>query len=245
MEISAVGLYLGFDEGFSGVLTVDVIRCGVAGRERLQREGEGTVGEMLHLSNGWVRASLLKWAMMCFVSGGLVGGVTTAQAGPRAVDVPFDYPVGSIVIVNNERSLYYLTGGGKALRYRVAVGTREEVWIGRTFVSNMKKNPSWTPVDGDGKTVRGGTPFNPLGKRALYLDWSLLRIHGTPSRNSIGRAASNGCIRMLNEDVVDLFERVHVGAPVIAINARGDAGRFMEPKVSGKLSVYSRVAKRD
>lgn len=173
--------------------------------------------------------------------------VTTAPvtAAPREVAAPFDFPAGSVVIVNNERSLYYLLGGGRALRYRVAVGTSQEVWVGRTFVSNMRKNPPWTPVDGDGRTVRGGTPFNPLGKRALYLDWSLLRIHGTPSRNSIGRAASNGCIRMLNEDVIDLYERVHIGAPVIAINNRSEAGRFSAPKVSGKLSAYPRVVKPD
>jgi lipoprotein-anchoring transpeptidase ErfK/SrfK len=65
----------------------------------------------------------------------------------------------------------------------------------------------------------------------------LLRIHGTPSRGSVGRAVSNGCIRMLNEDVIDLYERVHIGAPVIAINKRGEAARFSEPVVSGKLAV--------
>ena len=97
----------------------------------------------------------------------------------------------------------------------------------------------------DGRTVRGGIASNPLGKRAIYLDWSLLRIHGTPSRRSIGRAASNGCIRMLNEDVIDLYEKAHVGAPVIAINNKADAARFSEHKVSGKLSAYSRVIKRD
>ena len=171
------------------------------------------------------------------------GCAAAAGAAPREVAAKFSYPAGTIVIVNNERSLYYALGPGRAMRYRVAVGTHKELWVGRTFVSNMRKNPYWTPVDG-GPTVRGGIPSNPLGKRAIYLDWSLLRIHGTPSRGSIGRAASNGCIRMYDEDVVDLFERVHVGAPVIAINRRKDAGRFAEPKVSGKLSAYARVAKR-
>lgn len=173
-----------------------------------------------------------------------LGVAASAVAAPREVATSLDYPAGTIVIVNNERRLYYVLGNGRALRYRVAVGTRSELWVGRTFVSNMKKNPSWTPVDGDGKTVRGGIPSNPLGKRAIYLDWSLLRIHGTPSRRSIGRAASNGCIRMFNEDVIHLYERVHVGAPVIAINSRREAARFSEPKISGKLSAYKRVAER-
>ena len=168
----------------------------------------------------------------------------SAGAAPREVNLSFGYPAGSVVIVNKERSLYYVLGNGRALRYRVAVGTRKELWIGRTFVSNMRKNPSWTPVDG-GATVRGGVSSNPLGKRAIYLDWSLLRIHGTPSRGSIGRAASNGCIRMFNEDVIDLYKRVHIGAPVVAINKRSDAALFMDPKVSGKLPAHSKIAKKN
>lgn len=158
------------------------------------------------------------------------------QASARGRTVAFDagYPAGTIVIINNERRLYLLLGGGKALTFRVAVGNRTELWTGRTFVSAKRKNPSWTPVDG-GETVRGGIPSNPLGKRALYLDWSLLRIHGTPSRGSVGRAVSNGCIRMLNEDVIDLYDRVHIGAPVIAVNSRDQLDRFRAPVISGKL----------
>ena len=171
------------------------------------------------------------------------GMASMAGAKPREVSLSLGYPAGSIVIVNKERALYYVLGKGRALRYRVAVGTRKELWVGRMFVSNMRKNPTWTPVDG-GPTVRGGIASNPLGKRAIYLDWSLLRIHGTPSRGSIGRAASNGCIRMFNEDVIDLYQRTHIGAPVIAINTRSEAARFLEPKVSGKLPAYSRVAKK-
>jgi len=179
--------------------------------------------------------------LMVVASANLV--VTFAQAGPRQVKVEFSHPPGSIVIVNNERRLYYVTGKGRALSYRVAVGKRSELWVGRTFVSNKRVNPYWTPVDG-GPTVRGGRPDNPLGKRAIYLDWSLLRIHGTPSRRSVGRAVSNGCIRMLNEDVIDLYSRVHIGAPVIAINRRADAGRYIKPVVTGKRSAYGRFAKR-
>jgi len=172
-----------------------------------------------------------------------VGFAMTAEAGPRKVSVNLSYPPGSIVIVNSERKLYYITDKGQALRYRVAVGKRSELWVGRTFVSAKRVNPYWTPVDG-GPTVRGGRPDNPLGKRAIYLDWSLLRVHGTPSRGSVGRAVSNGCIRMLNEDVIDLYNRVHIGAPVIAINRRSDAGHFIAPKVTGKRSAYGRVAVR-
>jgi hypothetical protein len=152
------------------------------------------------------------------------------------VSVPDVYPAGAVVIVNAERNLYYITGQGTALRYRVAVGNTAELWMGRTFVANKLVDPRWVPVNGD-EPIEGGDPANPLGQRALYLDWSLLRIHGTPSRNSIGSAVSNGCVRMLNEDVIDLFERVHIGAPVFAIRSWKEASRFEDMKVAERIHV--------
>ncbi len=162
--------------------------------------------------------------------------VAPAAARPEAVAVDLGYAPGTVVIVNSERKVYYVTGAGQAIRYGVAVGKESERWTGRTFVSEKKEDPRWIPVDGS-DPVEGGDPSNPLGKRALYLDWSLLRIHGTPSRGSIGSAVSNGCIRMLNEDVIDLFERVHVGAPVFAINSRQQAGAFKDAKVADLVYV--------
>ena len=156
-----------------------------------------------------------------------------AAAKSERVEVDLKYPVGSIVIVNSERKVYYVAAKGQAIRYPVAVGKQEELWMGRTFVSEKKVDPKWIPVDGS-DPVEGGEPGNPLGKRALYLDWSLLRIHGTPSRGSIGAAVSNGCIRMLNEDVMDLFERAHIGAPVFAIKSRAEAGMYMTAAVGPK-----------
>jgi lipoprotein-anchoring transpeptidase ErfK/SrfK len=161
----------------------------------------------------------------------VLGLATPAAAKFEVVEVELDYPAGSVVIVNGERKLYYVTGNGRAIRYGVAVGKPEELWMGRTFVVDKKVDPRWVPVDGS-DPVEGGDDENPLGKRALYLDWSLLRIHGTPSRGSIGRAVSNGCVRMLNEDVMDLFERVHLGAPVFAISSREEAGWYRDAKVS-------------
>ena len=156
------------------------------------------------------------------------------QSKVELATTSFQFPVGSLVIVNNERRLYYITGQGQAVRYRVAVGKNEELWMGKTFVAAKVVDPKWIPVNGD-DPVEGGDPANPLGKRALYLDWSLLRIHGTPSRGSIGSATSNGCIRMLNEDVLDLFERVHFGAPVFAIRSWKEASLFGEVKVGEKV----------
>ena len=158
------------------------------------------------------------------------------QTKSQLVAVPDVYAPGSVVIVNSERKLYYVTAKGEAMRYGVAVGKSSELWMGRTFVAAKIVDPRWIPINGD-DPVEGGDPANPLGKRALYLDWSLLRIHGTPSRGSIGSAVSNGCIRMLNEDVMDLFERIHLGAPVYAIKSWKDATRFETVKVAEKIYV--------
>ncbi len=157
-------------------------------------------------------------------------------ARPEVVSIDLGYAPGTVVIVNSERKVYYITGASAAISYNIAIGKESELWTGRSFVSEKKVDPRWIPVDGT-PPVAGGDPSNPLGQRALYLDWSLLRIHGTPSRGSIGRAVSNGCIRMLNEDVIDLYDRVHVGAPVFAINSRRDAGAFKTAKVADLIYV--------
>jgi lipoprotein-anchoring transpeptidase ErfK/SrfK len=162
-----------------------------------------------------------------------LAAASPASAKSEVVEIDLGYPAGSVVIVNGERRLYYVTGNGRAVRYGVAVGKSDELWMGRTFVVDKKVDPRWVPVDGS-DPVDGGDDDNPLGKRALYLDWSLLRIHGTPSRGSIGRAVSNGCIRMLNEDVIDLFDRVHLGAPVFAISSRDEKGWYQDAKVSSR-----------
>lgn len=131
------------------------------------------------------------------------------------------YPFGSIVVDTSERRLYYMLEKDRAIMYRVAVGKPKMQWFGKTFVTLKRKNPGWTPTPrmrklGAPKYVPPG-PSNPLGVRAIYLGWSEYRIHGTIKPGSIGRAASSGCIRMLNKDVVDLFKRVHIGAPVHVI----------------------------
>lgn len=134
-----------------------------------------------------------------------------------------DDEIGTIVVNTSERRLYYVLGNGMALRYKVAVGKAGMQWSGETFVQSKRKNPGWSPTARMRREnprlpryVAAG-PNNPLGVRAIYLGWSEYRIHGTNAPGSIGRAASSGCIRMLNRDVVDLYERVHIGAPVQVI----------------------------
>jgi len=130
---------------------------------------------------------------------------------------------GTIVIDTNRRFLYLVQEGGRAIRYGIGVGRPGFEWAGRKTVSMKREWPDWRPPAEMLKRrpdlpryMRGG-PDNPLGARALYLGSSLYRIHGTNEPHTIGQAVSSGCIRMLNEDVVDLYNRVKVGTPVLVI----------------------------
>jgi lipoprotein-anchoring transpeptidase ErfK/SrfK len=145
----------------------------------------------------------------------------------RIVPFAHAYPPGALVIVNRERALYHVLPGGQAMRYPVAIGSFTEEWIGFEVVSDKRTNPTWYPVIEPGKEVRapvpGGDPTNPLGARALYLGRTLWRIHGTPAVETIGQNVSNGCIRMLNEHVIELFDQVTLGTEVYAVDRLADA----------------------
>jgi lipoprotein-anchoring transpeptidase ErfK/SrfK len=134
---------------------------------------------------------------------------------------------GTVVIRNGERRLYYVLEDGQALRYRVAVGQRGKQWTGTAQITSKRDKPAWSPpaeVKRDRPhlpdVIPGGAPNNPMGVAALVLSLPEIAIHGTSAsmRRSIGTAASYGCIRMLNEDILDLSARVRVGAPVVVIN---------------------------
>lgn len=148
---------------------------------------------------------------------------------PTEVAIRPDFEVGSIVVVSKDFFLYHVVAPGRAIRYGVAVGKDELVWKGRATVGRKTEWPSWTPTPAMikrkpaqyGKWADGmpGGPTNPLGARALYLydakgNDTAIRIHGTTEPGSIGRAVSNGCLRMRNEAVMDLYEQVPVGTPV-------------------------------
>lgn len=143
-------------------------------------------------------------------------------AVPRAT-VPFSQNLkpGTIVIHTNERRLYLVLGGGQALRYGIGVGREGFTWKGVQTVTEKREWPSWTPPPQmlkrrpDLPRHMVGGRDNPLGARAMYLGDSLYRIHGTNEYDTIGTAASSGCIRLTNEDVIDLYDRVRVGTTVI------------------------------
>jgi len=126
-----------------------------------------------------------------------------------------------IIVSFGDRKLYYINRRGEAISYPIAVPRAQSRWSGVTRVSQKRVNPGWTPTPEMRREnpklpahVPGGHPLNPLGVRALYLGSSLYRIHGTDAPWTIGSAVSKGCIRMYNEDVVDLYRRTRVGTKV-------------------------------
>ena len=130
---------------------------------------------------------------------------------------------GTIIIDTNARYLYLVEAGGQARRYGVGVGKPGFEWAGEHRVTRKAEWPDWTPPPEMRKRRPGlpvhmaGGPNNPLGARAMYLGSTLYRIHGSNEPWSIGKAVSSGCIRMRNEDVTDLYERVAVGTRVIVM----------------------------
>lgn len=133
------------------------------------------------------------------------------------------HAAGTVVVNTRERRLYFVLGGGKAIRYAVGVGREGFQWAGTQRISNMQEWPDWRPPAQmlkrrpDLPRYMSGGPHNPLGARAMYLGGSLFRIHGSNEPETIGRAVSSGCIRMLNEDVVDLYNRVRIGTQVVVL----------------------------
>jgi lipoprotein-anchoring transpeptidase ErfK/SrfK len=154
-----------------------------------------------------------------------------AYEGRKTVSFSTAEKPGTIIIKTRERALYYVLGGGKAVRYGVAVGKAGFQWSGTARIGNKVEWPDWTPpsemierrpeLAEYALGVPGGDPENPLGARALYLYQgkrdTLYRIHGTNAPTSIGTAASSGCIRMLNEEVIELYNRTRIGTKVIVL----------------------------
>ena len=171
-----------------------------------------------------------------------VPGVPLSEIDPQfrraVVNDPTGKPAGTIVIDPKARYLYLVQAGGRALRYGVGVGREGFLWSGDAVIHDKQAWPDWYPPKEmfqrqpeikkqmatlqSGIGMKGG-PGNPLGARALYL-WqgnkdTLYRIHGTLEPSTIGKSVSSGCIRMVNQDVIDLYERVPAGTAVIVLPA--------------------------
>jgi lipoprotein-anchoring transpeptidase ErfK/SrfK len=148
---------------------------------------------------------------------------------------------GTIVVDPDSRYLYYVLPDRRAIRYGVTVGEEALAWSGVAKIGRVAEWPDWIPTKeiqqrmGPFPPRVAGGPANPLGARAIYLyegnKDTLFRIHGTNQPEYIGEAISSGCIRMLNEDVIDLYERVKVGSPVVVLAAKQGDSPY-NPKVA-------------
>jgi lipoprotein-anchoring transpeptidase ErfK/SrfK len=162
------------------------------------------------------------WAL-CFVLPVFSALLVHSAAARETVD--FDgYSAGTIVVKTNERRLYYVLGRGQALRYPVGVGKAGKSWSGTAFIDGKYRKPAWSPpreVRRDKpslpKVIPGGSPKNPLGIAALTLSGGQYAIHGTNAPDSVGGFVSYGCIRMHNQDITDLYNRVRVGTRVVVL----------------------------
>jgi lipoprotein-anchoring transpeptidase ErfK/SrfK len=153
-----------------------------------------------------------------------------AQFRRQIVDYRTGAPAGSIIIDTPHTYLYYVLGNGRAIRYGIGVGREGFTWSGSETISRKAEWPDWTPppemLQRQPYLPRfmAGGPQNPLGARAMYLGGTIYRIHGTNAPSTIGGRVSSGCIRMTNEDVIDLYNRVNVGAKVIVLPFERHAG---------------------
>lgn len=163
-----------------------------------------------HSTKRWVEASELQ-------STGRRGSSIPKQI----VNYETNLAVGTIVVETSERRLYLVLEDGKALKYGIGVGREGFDWAGTNRITRKAEWPGWTPPAAMRARQPGlpaympGGPDNPLGARALYLGSTLYRLHGTAEPWSIGQAVSSGCIRLTNDDIIDLYDRVRVGTKVI------------------------------
>lgn len=171
-----------------------------------------------------MRHSLLSSCVLGVVAALGLLALPQSAAARNMVSFSPNVQPGTIVISAHQRRLYLVVGNGVAISYPVAVPRRGKEWSGVASIGAKYVNPDWTPpavVKADHpelpNLIPGGSPRNPMGTRAMLLDRGEIAIHGTTRkmRSSIGTAASYGCIRMLNEDVADLYDRVSVGSPVV------------------------------
>jgi lipoprotein-anchoring transpeptidase ErfK/SrfK len=150
--------------------------------------------------------------------------LTSTPASARETVAFNGYKPGTIVVFTNARTLFYVTGPGQALRYPVGVGRAGMAWHGHAYIERKLIRPSWGPPDDIKREnptipdyIPGGSPRNPMGAAALGLDRGNYAIHGTNNPGSVGHFVSHGCIRMYNQDVMELYRYTRVGTPVVVL----------------------------
>ena len=172
-----------------------------------------------------VAAAMLITAVSSPASAGLFdlfAPTARPNQGRTLVVFPSKLTPGTILVSFRDRRLYYVLPAQRAIAYPIGAPTGDARWSGTTQVSAKKINPGWTPTGEMRRKnpalpafVPGGHPRNPLGVRALYLGSSTYRIHGTDAPWTVGQDVSRGCIRMFNDDVIDLYQRVPIGTQVL------------------------------
>ena len=125
-----------------------------------------------------------------------------------------EYRPGTIIVATGQRQLFYVVDGERAIRYPVGVGRAGMAWHGTAYVAAKHVRPAWARVPGRTPTYPGGSPNNPMGAAAMGLDRGNYAIHGTNDPSSIGGFVSHGCIRMYNDDIMDLYRRTPIGTQV-------------------------------
>ena len=151
-----------------------------------------------------------------------IAAFDTAAVAREMVAFNGEQSPGTIVVRTSERKLYYVVARGQAIRYTVGVGRVGRQWAGRAFIVGKHVRPAWSPPPDIARenpnmprVIPGGAPNNPMGVAALTLSNGDYAIHGTNNAGSIGGFVSYGCIRMYNQDIVDLYDRVVLGTPVV------------------------------
>ena len=162
------------------------------------------------------------FAALAAIAGASFATPRAALAHGQTVTMGGSYMAGTIVVRTRERHLYYVLGGGQAIRYPVGVGRAGMQWSGTSFISGKYIRPAWqAPASirrdyrSGAAVVPGGSPSNPMGVAAMTLSGTEYAIHGTNAPGTIGGYVSHGCIRMFNEDITDLFHRVGIGTQVV------------------------------
>ena len=157
--------------------------------------------------------------------GANVAITSSVQARPELVGINGEYAPGTIVVRTNERRLYLILDSGHAMRYPVGVGKAGKQWQGTTKIDGKYLHPAWSPPDEVRRdkpnmpdVIPGGSPRNPMGVAAMTLAGGEYAIHGTNVPGSVGGFVSYGCIRMLNDDITDLYQRVPVGTTVTVMH---------------------------
>ncbi len=167
--------------------------------------------------------SVLRNVVLPFLLSCGLAAVSPSAKARELVSLPAVYEAGAIIVSTRQRALYFVNGDGTALRYRVAVGMPGKQWFGTRVIDGKHIRPAWSPPAEVKRAkpslpnvIAGGAPNNPMGAAALTISPGEYAIHGTSAsmRASIGSYASFGCIRMLDEDILDLMPRVRVGARI-------------------------------